>query len=92
LWSYITYIDSEPAFVFPDGPTVSIAEDSAPGTPVYTFSVTDEDSDTSPLFSILSQSVPDIFETNPANTQVVVASGVSFDFEGSTKEYTVTVQ
>jgi hypothetical protein len=95
LWScykQLHNIDSEPVFVLPVGSTVSLAEDSTDGTSVYAFSVTDDDGDTGPTFSIASQSVANTFETNPANTEVVVASGVSFDFEGTTKEYTVTVQ
>jgi hypothetical protein len=59
---------------------------------VYQFSVNDEDGDTGPTFSIASQSVASTFNTNSGNTEVVVGSGTSFDFDGGTQEYTVTVQ
>jgi hypothetical protein len=82
--------DSGPAFVLPEASTVLLAENSAAGTLVYTFNVTDEDGDTNSTFSIASQSVPNAFTTNQ-NTQVVVAAAM-LDFESEIKQYNITLQ
>ncbi|XP_053407652.1 protocadherin Fat 2-like [Mercenaria mercenaria] len=83
-------IRTVPVFNFTSNP-MDFPESSAAGSTLYTYAYTDDDGDTSPTFSITAQSVDGTFEQR-GNTAIVVASGRSFDFEGNTTQYNISMQ